>query len=38
MKIAVGCDHQQEVIELKNVLINVLKERNIEYKDFGVFL
>lgn len=37
MKIAVGCDHQQEVIELKNVLINVLKERNIEYKDFGVF-
>jgi len=37
MKIAVGCDHQQEVIELKNALIEVLKERNIEYKDFGVF-
>jgi len=37
MKIAVGCDYQAEVIELKNALIEVLKERNIEFKDFGVF-
>ncbi len=34
MKIAIGCD--EIAIDLKNALIEVLKERNIEYKDFGV--
>ncbi len=37
MRVAIGCDHQSEVIERKNDLIEVLKEKNIEYKDFGVF-
>lgn len=34
MKIAIGCD--EIAINLKNALIEVLEERNIEYKDFGV--
>jgi len=34
MKIAIGCD--EIAINLKNALIGVLEERNIEYKDFGV--
>lgn len=34
MKIAIGCDHI--AIELKNALIDVLNEKGIEYKDFGV--
>jgi ribose 5-phosphate isomerase B len=37
MKIAIGCDYQAEVIELKKALIEVIKDKNIEYKDFGVF-
>ncbi len=37
MRVAIGCDHQSHVIERKNDLIEVLKEKNIEYKDFGVF-
>jgi len=37
VKIAVGCDHQAQVIEMKDALIEVLKEKKIEYKDFGVF-
>jgi len=37
MKVAIGCDHQQQVIDMKNALISVLKEKNIEFKDFGVF-
>ena len=35
MRIAIGCD--EIAIELKNSLIEVLKDKNIEYKDFGVF-
>lgn len=34
MKIAIGCD--EIAIDMKNSLIEVLKEKNIEYKDFGV--
>jgi len=34
MKVAIGCD--EIAIELKNALIEVLKEKRIEYKDFGV--
>lgn len=34
MKIAIGCD--EIAIDMKNSLIEVLKERKIEYKDFGV--
>jgi len=34
MKVAIGCD--EIAIELKNALIEVLKEKEIEYKDFGV--
>lgn len=34
MKIAIGCD--EIAIDLKNALIDVLKEKNIVYKDFGV--
>lgn len=34
MKIAIGCD--ELAIDLKKALIEVLEERNIEYKDFGV--
>jgi ribose 5-phosphate isomerase B len=37
MKVAIGCDHQAEVIDMKNALIEVLKEKGIEFKDFGVF-
>ena len=37
MKIAVGCDHQAQVIEMKDALIEVLKEKKLKYKDFGVF-
>ncbi len=35
MKVAIGCD--ESALELKNALIEVLKEKNIDYKDFGVF-
>ncbi len=34
MKIAIGCD--EIAIDLKKSLIEVLEEKNIEYKDFGV--
>jgi len=34
MKIAIGCD--EIAIDMKNSLIEVLKEKDIEYKDFGV--
>jgi len=34
MKIAIGCD--EIAIDMKNSLIEVLEERNIEYRDFGV--
>ena len=37
MKVAIGCDHQAQVIELKDALVEVLKDMNIEFKDFGVF-
>jgi len=37
MKVAIGCDHQSEVIDMKNALIEVLKEKGMEYNDFGVF-
>ena len=37
MKIAIGCDHQAEVIDMKNALVEVLKEKEVEFKDFGVF-
>jgi len=37
MKVAIGCDHQAQVIEMKEALIEVLRDKNIEYKDFGVF-
>lgn len=33
--IAIGCDHGG--LELKNAIIAHLKERNIEYKDFGIY-
>ncbi len=33
--IALGCDHGG--INLKNAVINYLKENNIEYKDFGCY-
>jgi len=35
VKVAIGCD--ESALELKNALIEVLKEKNIDYKDFGVF-
>jgi len=35
MKIAIGCDHN--ALELKSVIIDLLKERKVEYKDFGTF-
>lgn len=35
MKIAIGCD--EIAVDLKNSLIEVLKEKNIGYKDFGAF-
>jgi ribose 5-phosphate isomerase B len=34
MKVAIGCD--ELAIELKNALIEVIREKGIEYKDFGV--
>lgn len=34
MKVAIGCD--EIAIDLKNALIEVLKQKGIEYKDFGV--
>jgi len=34
MKIVIGCD--SNAIGLKNALIEVLRDKNIEYKDFGV--
>ena len=34
MKIAIGCDYN--AIDLKNALIEVLRNKNIEYADFGV--
>jgi ribose 5-phosphate isomerase B len=34
MKIAIGCD--EIAIDMKNSLIEILKEKNIEYEDFGV--
>ena len=37
MKIAIGCDHQAPVIEMKYALIEVLQSKKIEYTDFGVF-
>lgn len=35
MKIAIGCD--EIAIDLKNALIEVMKEKDVEYKDFGVY-
>jgi ribose 5-phosphate isomerase B len=35
VKIAIGCD--ENALELKNALVEVLKEKNTDYKDFGVF-
>ena len=35
MKIAIGCD--ENAFDLKNLFIDVLKSKGIEYKDFGVF-
>lgn len=35
MKIAIGCD--ENAFELKNALVDVVKSKGIEYKDFGVF-
>ena len=33
--IAIGCDHGG--LELKNAIIAHLEERNVEYKDFGIY-
>jgi ribose 5-phosphate isomerase B len=35
MKIAIGCD--ENALDLKNELIDVLKVKGVQYKDFGVF-
>ncbi|HEX7560929.1 MAG TPA: ribose 5-phosphate isomerase B [Candidatus Humimicrobiaceae bacterium] len=35
MKIAIGCD--ENALDLKNALIDVLKAKGSDYKDFGVF-
>ena len=35
MKVAIGCDHGG--FNLKPVLMNYLKEKGIEYKDFGTY-
>jgi len=35
MRIAVGCD--ELAVDLKNALIEVIKEKGIEYEDFGVY-
>jgi len=34
MKVAVGCDHN--ALELKNAICEFLKEKGVEFKDFGV--
>ncbi|MBN1298965.1 MAG: ribose 5-phosphate isomerase B [Actinobacteria bacterium] len=35
MRIAIGCD--ENAYDLKNTLLEVLKEKGVEYEDFGVF-
>lgn len=35
MKIAIGCDFN--ALDLKNAIIDLLKGRKVEYKDFGTF-
>jgi len=35
MKIAIGCDFN--ALDLKNAIIDLLKERKVDYKDFGTF-
>jgi ribose 5-phosphate isomerase B len=35
MKLAIGCDHN--ALELKNAIIDLLKEKKVEYEDFGTF-
>ena len=35
MKIAIGCDFN--ALDLKNAIIDLFKERKVEYKDFGTF-
>ena len=35
MKIAIGCD--ENALDLKNALVDVLKAKGSDYKDFGVF-
>ena len=35
MKIAIGCDFN--ALDLKNAIIDLLKERKVEHKDFGTF-
>ena len=35
MKIAIGCDYN--ALDLKNVIIELLTEKKVEYKDFGTF-
>ncbi len=35
MKIAIGCD--ELALDLKNALIEVIKEKGAEYEDFGVY-
>jgi len=35
MKIAIGCDFN--ALDLKNAIIDLLKEKKVEYKDFGTF-
>jgi ribose 5-phosphate isomerase B len=35
MKIAIGCD--QNALDLKNAIVELLKEKKVEYTDFGVF-
>jgi ribose 5-phosphate isomerase B len=35
MKIAIGCDYN--ALDLKNAIINLLKEKKVEYEDFGTF-
>jgi len=35
MKIAIGCD--ELAVDLKNALIEVIKEKGVEYEDFGVY-
>lgn len=35
MKIAIGCDHN--ALDMKNAIIELLTEKEVEYTDFGVF-